>query len=144
MAARGTDQQIDVVGLRELRKSLKALSGDAAWHKQLRGAGLKAAEIVAVDARSRAPQRTGKLKRSIKARATQTGASVAMGGARVPYAPWVDYGGTIRPRGHPIRRTFIKTGRILYPALKAKRAEAIDAYERATHDVIEASGLDVT
>lgn len=139
-----TDARVDVVGLRELRTSLRKLSGETEYHKQLRQAGLRAGEIVAVEARLRAPVKSGRLRKSIRVKAQQTGAQIAGGGARVPYFGFIDYGGTINPRGHPVRRPFIKTGRIMYPALRAKRDETIAAYTAAVTQIIESAGLDVS
>lgn len=48
-----------------------------------------------------------------------------MGTARVPYAGPVDFG------GYPGDRRYIATGRILYPALEAKRAAVMRRYEDA-------------
>lgn len=135
---------IVVEGLRELQKSLRAVSSDLP--KELRKANKAAADDVVPAAQRRAPSRTGKLRKSIVARAEQRGASVKGGGARVPYFGFIDFGNKIgvgggvgRHDSHP--RPFIKRGRIIYPAVTEKRDEILDTYERALAGLIRSAGL---
>lgn len=51
-------------------------------------------------ARGRAPRRSGRLARSIRSSARASGASIY---SNLEYAPVHHWGGTIRPRGTPIR-----------------------------------------
>jgi hypothetical protein len=61
-----------------------------------------AAAPIAAEARQLAPRRSGALVASIRpfANARQVGVSVG-----VPYAGWIHWGGTIRPRGVAITRS---------------------------------------
>lgn len=137
------EQRIQVIGLRDLQKELKRLSDTGEWTSELREANKSGAEIVAARARSLAPVRTGRLRDSIRAKASQRDASVAGGGARVPYFGWIDFGGTIRlkHRRRVIKRPFIKEGRILYRALSQEREQVVRHYEGAVSDLLKRAGL---
>lgn len=138
MAARVTDQTIHIEGLVELQKALRKADSDLP--KRLRLANKAAAEVVAQEARRRTPVRTGKAQRSIASRAEQRGASVKGGGARVPYFPWLEFGGRVG-RNKAVVRPFIKGGRIIYPALAAKGGEAVDKYATEIDALLRDAGL---
>jgi hypothetical protein len=84
------------------------------------------------EVQAKVPRRTGRLAASVKTALAKNEkrASVRIG-TRVPYAGWIEFGGT---RGRP----FIRQGRYLYPtALSSGReAEAKAAAERAANDEI--------
>lgn len=87
-------EPIVIEGLREFQRDLKALSQELS--KEMRSGLKEVGQIVADEAQSRVPVRSGALKASIKPSATQTQAQVKMGTPkRVPYAGWMDFGGTI-------------------------------------------------
>lgn len=113
-------EAIRVSGIRELRDALRQLDRELA--KELAAGLAEAAEIVAAAARPKVPSRSGRAAGSIKARKKQTGAAIAVGGAKAPYFPWLDFGGRTG-RNKSVRRPFIKEGRYLYPALSDKNAE---------------------
>lgn len=135
---------IGVVGLQEVRGSLAKLGTE--WPAQLRRLNKTVADIVAQEARSLAPERTGALRRSITSRAEQKSASVKGGGARVPYFGFIDFGNRVHG-GHGVGRSdsqprpFIKSGRIIYPALEAKRTAVLEAYEEGMAHLIDGAGL---
>lgn len=137
------DQHIEVTGLKELRRDLKKLSETNEWNKQLRTTNKQGAELVAERAKALAPVRTGKLASSIRGRGSQREGTVAAGGARVPYAGWIDFGGTIRfkKRKGELRRPYIKEGRILYRALGETRDRVFDFYEAAVTEILRAAGM---
>lgn len=111
---------IKVVGLRDLAKALRAIDRDLP--KEL-GVGLaKASAIVADAMRPKIPRRTGRARASVKVRRKQSAAVLAVGGARVPYYGWLEFGGKVG-RGGATRRPFIPNGRYLYPTLADKDAE---------------------
>lgn len=96
--------EIYVNGLRELRNALR--DADGRTPQELQRANKRCAEIVAREARRRAPK--GKheggghpqpLVAAIRAQATATRAYVAFGGARAPHGAVVNFGGTIPRRG---------------------------------------------
>jgi len=149
---------VGVTGMREFLASMKALDAEAP--KALRTEMKAAAEIVVVEARRRVPHKyknTGKLEASIRAYATARGAGVREGNnTRVPYAGFVDYGGTVgrartgnihyrarkaRTARHFAVRPYIKTGRIMYPAFEAKRPEVMQMMGDAMFRVAQKTGL---
>lgn len=80
---------IEVRGLNQLNRALKNLGTPKA---EIAMAGYEAALIVANDAKTEAPVRTGRLVKSIRAAKVQRGAVVRAGGARVPYANPIHWG----------------------------------------------------
>lgn len=133
------DAKIEVRGIVELRKALRDIDKDLA--KEL-GAGLaEAAKIVADDARARVPVRSGRAAASIKVRKSQTGASLAVGGAKAEYFPWLDFGGHVG-KVHSVTRPFIPKGRYIYPALAARRDEVKAKVDEVLERMAKAGGFD--
>jgi hypothetical protein len=97
---------VEVTGLPELSKALKAIGPDA--QRELREASKKVASFVADDARSAAQSLGGvaaKTAPSIKATGGVAGAGVAMGGPSFPFAGGAAWGASKYPqfkewRGH--------------------------------------------
>tara|TARA_R110000787_G_scaffold117171_5_gene227714 strand:+ start:2230 stop:2601 length:372 start_codon:yes stop_codon:yes gene_type:complete len=83
---------IRVDGMEEVRRKLRRFDSEGEWKTELRLINKSAAEIVASDARRRAPVVSGALRRSTRALATQKRAYVAVGKMKVPYAPIILYG----------------------------------------------------
>lgn len=124
----------------------------------------RAAELVVTAARVKAPARTGRLRRSIRASSTGQYARVSEGSASVPYAGFIDYGGTVgrlrykRVNGVQVHhaalragtarrfatRPFIPTGRVLYPAFRDNQAEVVKVMSVSLNEAIESVGLRVT
>ena len=94
------DPAVRVQGLREFRRDLRRLQPEVAkgLTKELKAAGDKVAKAAQSDPRT--PRRTGEYARSIRPYVTARGVSV---GSRLPQAGVVHWGGTIRPRGVPIK-----------------------------------------
>lgn len=132
---------IRVDGLAEFRRNLKKLDGDLP--KALRIALNEAADIVVGDARPRVPTRTGRAAASIKARSTQTAVRVVGGSKRVPYYPWLDFGGKVGRR-KSVRRAFLKEGRYLYRSYFDNRDEFSKVLTAALIDVARQAGVEVT
>lgn len=129
---------VRVQGLKEARRALRTLSDDGTWKPELRAVNKSAAEIVVVEARSRAarggtnlaggPARLGsKGIGSIRALASQTKATVAGGGASVPWYGGSDFGSGGAHRQFPAK---LKKGRFIYPAIDDKMTEILRAYTR--------------
>jgi hypothetical protein len=100
---------VEVVGVKELRASLKRLGIDL---NDLKGAHVEVASIVGRKAVQDAPRRSGRLASTMRPGAAATQAVVRFGGARVPYANAVHWGTGARPgrRGpHNIRRNAFAT-----------------------------------
>lgn len=137
-------EAIRISGLKEFRRGLKSL--DARLPREIRKAGNVAAKIVVDSARPRVPigpGRGGHAASSIKAASSQTSVRVSEGGARFPYMPWLDFGGTINKHtGTPSTRPFIREGRYVWAAFADHKAEVERAYLDALHDAAESAGLD--
>ena len=87
------------------------------------------AEAAAGAARARVPRRSGALAASVDASRDDEAALLGMGGSSVPYAGWIEFGGT---RGRP----YIGAGRYLYPtALDAEPALIIAAGDVARDEI---------
>jgi HK97 gp10 family phage protein len=129
--------EIRVEGLAELRRALRQVDDPEALGELRRG--LKdAAEIVARDARSRVPVRTGRARDSIRATSGGNKAYVIGGKARVPYYGWLDFGTRTPRRGN--RRSVgpwsgsgvgPEKGRFIYKAIDANDREIAREIERA-------------
>lgn len=115
---------IKIEGLRELSAHLKKVSADLP--KELKKVSKDAAEIVAAEARTIVPVRSGRLRNKIQAGATLKGADVrAMG---LPYAAVIHFGW---------KRHNIRPNPFLYKALDSRREEVIAKFEEGLHDLIE-------
>lgn len=132
---------IKIDGLAEFSRNLRKL--DSELPKALRIAMNAAADIVVDAARAKVPRRTGRAARSIRPQSTRTAVRVTAGGRRVPYYPWLDFGGRVG-RGRAIRRPFYSDGRYIYPAYHANREEFTAVLEQALLDVARQSGVEVT
>ncbi len=126
------DAKIQVGGLAQLSRGLKALSNDAP--KELRLALNASAEEFVQILRPKIPVDTGAARRSVVARSTRTAARIAVGGKKAPYYPWLDFGGQGRRAGRPAPRPFIREGRYFYPTLIKERSKI----EKSLHDGISA------
>jgi len=135
-----------VSGLREIRKQL--LKSDKTISPEIRKVLKDTAEIAASDARARVPTGPalgGHIKNTIKAGTSGPNAVVRAGKKTMPYYGWLDFGGTIRPRGVPIYRRIIKTpddrwnGRYIYPAMRDNLGKAIDFLNKEITKIIDRS-----
>lgn len=125
------DGKIEVTGIPDLQKALRQIDRDLP--KELAAGLAEAAQIVLAEARPGVPVRSGRAAASMKVRKGQRAASLAVGGTKAPYYPWLDWGGKVG-RNDSIRRPFIPQGRYIYPALKRKdqevRAKVDEVLER--------------
>lgn len=134
--------RIKVTGLREFQAALRAM--DAGLPKQLRLVLNDAAGVVVDYARPRIPSRTGRARGSVKLRSSQREVRVAVGGARAPYFPWLDFGGEGRRKGRPPARPFLTDGRYIYQGLRVKRNDVTEIMTRGLADLARQAGLEVT
>lgn len=140
------DRAIHVDGLIELQRALKAI--EAAAPKELAAGMKEAATIVATATASIVPKRSGKAARSIKPRGSSRGGSIAMGGNKAPYYPWLDFGGSTkvddRRKGSKgrVARPFITGGRYLYPTIEDKAPEVRAKVDEVMADLIRKHGLE--
>lgn len=133
MAAKGAS--VNVTGLKELRKAVKE-AGDE-LPKEMRQTNKNVAErIIEPAAKERGRQSRRNLAggraalgsvgvASIRTLATQKSATIAMGGGRVPWAGGSEWGSGGAYRQFPPKNP---EGYILYPTVKDKRDEVIEAY----------------
>ena len=139
-------ERVVIEGLRELRLQLRAM--DKKLPREIRKAGNAAAAIVVRHAVPRVPigpPKGGHAASSIRVASTQSSVGVAEGGARFPYMPWLDFGGTINKHTkHPTYRGFRKSGRFIWAAFAEHRQEVMDAYQDALADAARDAGLEVT
>jgi len=144
---------IKIDGLDQFVRNLKKL--DADLPKTLR-VGLNAAAQIIVDySKPRVPHRSGRAAKSIRASSTRSMVRVSEGGARAPYMPWLDFGGTIGKRSAKRRkaeggsgrttskRPFLKEGRFLYAGLAAERDKIHAAVETALLEAAAGAGIEV-
>jgi hypothetical protein len=136
----GTVDPIKIEGLTEFVRSLRKLDSDLP--KALRVSFNTAADLVVDYARPRVPSRSGKARRSVKARSTREAVRVVGGSRTVPYYPWLDFGGTVG-KGKSVRRPFIKEGRYIYAGYFARRAQVEEGMVEALLDVARQAGVDV-
>lgn len=129
---------IRITGLNEFVRDLKKLDNELP--KVLRVAFNAAGEDIVTEARADVPTKSGKAKASIKMKSTQKAARIVGGSAKVPYYPWLDFGGT-RPRGG--RRPFIREGRYIYAAYFRQREGLAVKLEVALLDAARAAGVEV-
>jgi len=124
-----------VFGLRDLQKELRSVDKDLP--KVLRRANLAAAEVIAEEARKRAPVDGGSLRKSIKATAGQRDASVKAGSpSRVPYAGPAHWGWYGRPQGgYNPENPFIQA------ALTDKYDEMKEVYRKEVDELKDQAGL---
>lgn len=126
-----------VTGLRDLKASVEAMSGESQAKLDLTLG--EVAEQVAGMARRKVPTRTGAARGSLKVR----DAAIVAGGSKAPYFGWLDWGGRVG-RKQSVLRAWRPEGRYLYPALSSEYARSMAMVEEALVGFVKASGLEVT
>ncbi|MDP9094758.1 MAG: hypothetical protein M3N95_17925 [Actinomycetota bacterium] len=136
-------QPVAIPGLAALRRDMRAI--DRGAQVALRKAEAKAAEVIAADARGRAPRgtaplppnRTKRLADTIRPMPSGNRFYVGAPAKQAPHGGVVHWGGTIDPRGVPIhfpRRTF------LLEAFDAKRAVFVELLGAEIENLARRSG----
>lgn len=131
---------VRVEGLAEFQRGLKRLAPETA--KEFRSALLDVGQDIVHEAQSNVPVKSGTALNSIKAGSNAQTVYVQGGKTSVPYYPWLDFGGVLRPtggrRGTQVR-DFRKKGRYLYPAIdkyqKKITAAAVAAFDKSKSKV---------
>lgn len=136
-----TIEPIKIAGLAEFNRNLRKLNSDLP--KALRIAHNQAAQIVVDYAQARVPSKSGKARRSVKAKSTRTESRVSGGSKTVPYYPWLDFGGRVGPR-RSVRRPFEKGGRYIYPGYHKNVDRVEEVLVEALLDVARQAGVEVT
>lgn len=133
-------EPIKIDGLAEFSRNLRKLNSDLP--KGLRLAMNEAANIVVDYARPKIPRRSGRASKSVKAQSTRTAARVVGGSKRVPYYPWLDFGGKVGPK-KTSSRPFLRDGRYIYAGYSAKKAEFHEVLTKALIKVARDAGVEV-
>jgi hypothetical protein len=95
----GARVEVEVKGAREFQRDLSRVPRDTARNTE--DVLERNANLIAAEARARAPRQTGRYAASIRARPSREGGMTV--GSDLPQAGVLHYGGTIRPRGVDIR-----------------------------------------
>lgn len=129
---------IRIQGLNEFVRGLKQVDGELP--KVLRVAFNTAGTRIVNEARAGVPSRTGRARGSVKAKSTQTAFRIVGGSRKVPYYPWLDFGGTTPVGG---TRPFRRDGRYIYASYYRHRDELAGLLEAALIDAARAAGVEV-
>jgi hypothetical protein len=149
-------ESVHVEGLRDLRRQLQALDRelDSQYRGELRAELKQVAETAAGWVRAALPFDTSRKKRqtgvvehwreAIKAGTSVDGAYVEWGRARVPYAGWLEFGGTRqgRPGSKPAQRDRVQGGRYVYPTVHSARPTLEREVSAALERMIRRAGLE--
>jgi hypothetical protein len=120
-----TTSQVEVIGARELRKTMKAAGDDLG---ELKDAHQAVGNMVVGVARGLAPNRSGALAGSIRATRTISGVGIKAGGARIPYAGPIHW-------GWPKRN--IRANTFLSDAAMTTESEWVALYEAELDKILE-------
>lgn len=137
----GENVRLDVEGLNELNRALRALGGRE-FQTQLRDASKEVATEVASDAKAKAYSLGGvaaHVAPSIAASAGYTSAGVALGGASHPAAMGAEFGGGARPTTRqfkPWRGSGSNAGYFVYPAIRDNADMIGDRYLSAVDAIL--------
>ncbi len=131
---------IKITGLAEFNRSLRKINADLP--KELRGALNTGAEVIVRWGQARIPTKSGKARKSLRASSTRTAARVTGGGARVPYYPWLDFGGKVG-RKKSVKRAFLSNGRYIFAGYSANAEEIHETIVDALIEVAESAGVAV-
>lgn len=128
---------VTVTGMAAIRKDLNKLATDVSspLFKAISAAGKAAVEPVAAATRSKIPKNPrskGRLAGSVRTSGTRTGGAVRVGSKAVPWAGWVDFGGS-RPDGS--EREYLAGGRYLFPSAQSLASVAATNYTAALNGV---------
>ena len=116
-----SDQRVVVHGADELNRAMAKL--DDAAQRAADDAATKAAEKLAASARATTPRLTGRLASAVVVQHPSDGGAEVAYGLGVPYAGWIEYGGT---RGRP----YVAQGRYLGAGVDAAAREYVDTTDR--------------
>lgn len=87
------------------------------------------ANLAVAQVRAKVPKRTGQFAATVRAGKTKKKVYVRTGKAKVPYAGWLEFGGT---RGRP----YIDRGRYLYPTAFEMEPQLVAIANKVTHEEI--------
>lgn len=127
-------------GFRDFVRDLKQAGGQ--FPKQVRAAGMRAAQAIVPPARARFARGRGKSPesgKSLKAGATQTGAYVRGGGAGFPTFYGDEFGAVRYRQFPPWRGNGQDAGYSLYPTIRERQDETLGEYVEALTEIARAA-----
>lgn len=130
---------IEVRGVRELQRAFGQV--ERALPKELRAEFLGIAQRVVAAIQPRIPSISGRAASSLTPKASNRGASIAFGGRKAEYYPWLDFGGSVG-RNRSIHRPLVVGGRYLYPGIAEHRQQTAEAADEAIEKVAERAGFE--
>lgn len=125
------DVRIEVEGLNQLRKDLKAVDGKLV--KELGQAYKQIGDMVITAASARAAGLGGvaaKSAQALKATARSTEVTIRLDGQRFPYALGAEFGGS-QAQFKPWRGSGPDAGYFLYPTIRSDSQKILDAFNEA-------------
>ena len=133
----GRKTTIEIKGLRQAQRMMGKI--DADFKKRFKDIHKGAADIIADEARRRAPVRSGRLRRDIRTSGTTKGGVVRVGRKKLPYAGRVIFGDPITFKDRVMRKA--QTRRIgtpfIYEAADAKFREVVDYYDDELEEILD-------
>jgi len=138
----GPAPTVAVIGMAAIRRDLNKMADDVSSpvYAAIKGAGKQAAEPVAARARGAVPHVSDTLSGDIRVSGTKTGAAIRMGRVSVPYAGWIEFGGT-RKEPHPSSRQYIASGRYLFPAAAGLASQSAELYSSALERILNTNAV---
>lgn len=133
---------VNVEGLAELRRALKAVSDQAP--KELNAASKEVATLVADDARDDALGLGGvaaKVAPSVKPSGTARGAAINLGGPAYPMAAGAEFGGRGRPTTQQFQPHLGRTGYFVYPSIRRNAGQIEETYTGLIDDLMRKHDL---
>jgi hypothetical protein len=118
-------KNVEVHGVPALKRNFAACA--KAVEREAEDATAKPAGAIRSATASAQPVLSGRLRSSVRVEQVRGGHVVELG-AGLPYAPWIEYGGS---RGRP----FVSGGRTLRPALEKNEDAAVRDVDRAVDKV---------
>ena len=126
---------VQIIGLKGVRKDLLKLDRENAPAAMV-AAGLAVANPLVAKIQQALPVQTGRLRGTVRAGKVRTGATVRVGTKAVPYAGWVEFGGT-RRNPHISTREFVKDGRYIFPTARGEASDAVQRYAAEMQRIID-------
>lgn len=133
-------EAIRVKGMSQFVNNLKAIDRDLP--KALRVAFNQAADTIVTEAQGEVPRRSGRARASVKTKSTQKKVRIQGGSKRVPYYPWLDFGGRVG-KNRSVRRPFLKDGRYIYDAYFRNSSRFAELLEESLIDTARSAGVEV-
>lgn len=134
-------EAIKVEGLKPFVRALKDIGRELPT--AMRHANNAVAGIVVDAAGPKIPVKSGRARRTLKAKSTRTAVRVSAGSKRAAYYGWLDFGGRTGIN-RSVKRPFIEEGRYIYPSYSANRDEVMEAMVTAYTVVARDAGLEVS